>query len=232
MRFNRRSREDNAMHRISWLCVTLTILSVFAPNSIANELVEGNDVRAEPMKKAVDALVKQIQSGDFDNSKAEYAGEKADLELLKAYVDGVAAAKAMRAALVSKFGEPFKQNFRAFDTAVARMGVHDFNTVIFLDDADRASSSANSPMGVGIEFKRVNGKWKVLSLASAPNKAEDHVASLQKYISAVKDITEKVNAGKYTKAEDAGEAVLAAEDLLRPIKKKPTQSSHKDEPRQ
>jgi len=48
----------------------------------------------------------------------------------------------------SKFGDDLAQSMPGLDNAVARMGVHEFNTVIFLEDPDRASSSADSPLGV------------------------------------------------------------------------------------
>src|SRR5205807_9141596 len=125
----------------------------------------------------------------------EYAGDGDDVELLKAYMDGVAAAKAMRASVKSKFGDDFEKRLVGLDRDVARMAVHDFNAVIFLADPDTASSSADSPLGVGIEFKRVEGKWKVLSLASAPNTPKEHLERLQNYTSKIKTVTEKLKSG-------------------------------------
>ncbi|MFI5379706.1 MAG: hypothetical protein ACHRHE_10440 [Tepidisphaerales bacterium] len=200
-------------------------LSVGGLRTVAGGLVQGSDARAEPMKQALAALVEQIEGGDFDKAKAVYAGDKADVELLKAYVDGVATAKTMRAAMHSKFGDYFKERLPALDTKVARMAVYDHNSVIFLDDPDRAASSADSPLGVGIEFKRVDGKWKVLSLASAPNTAQEHLARLQKYILTVRAITEKTKSGAYRDAKEAEIAADRAEDLLWPITRRPASST-------
>jgi hypothetical protein len=197
------------MRRIKFLSTILAGLVISTSLAVAGDLVEGSDARAEPMKKALAALVKEIGAGDIKKAEALYAGEKTDVELLKAYVDGVAGAKAMRAAIAAKFDDNPDHPPAGLDTAVDRMGVHDFNSVIFLDDPDRASSSANSPLGVGIEFKRVDGTWKVLSLVSAPEKGEDHLARLKAYISTVKSITEKVKSGGY---KNSDEAIGAADD--------------------
>lgn len=185
--------------------------------AVAGDSIQGSNPRAEPIKQALAALVKGIESGDFEKAKAVYAGDKADLDLLKVYVDGVAAAKDMRAAIRSKFGDHPGERVAGFDEAVARMAVKDFNTVLFLDDPDRAASSADSPLGVGFEFKRVNGKWEVLSLASRPNTPQQHIARVQKYIGAVKTITDKVNSGAYHDFRDAAKAASEAGDLLWPI---------------
>jgi hypothetical protein len=209
------------MRPIRVVCTMLAGLFVLGSLSFGSELVEGSDPRAEPFKKALAALVKKIDAGDLDGAKALYAGEASDADLLKVYVDGVAAAKAMRAALVAKFGDDPSQSPAGLDVDVARMGVFDFNTVIFLDDPDRASSSADSPLGVGIEFKQVDGAWKVLSLASKPDTPEQHLARLKTYISAVTAITEKVNSGKYNDLGQAAGAANDAHDQLWPIAKGP-----------
>ena len=195
------------MCRTRFVCVVVLGLSIACSRSAAGDLVPGSDARAKPVKDALAALVKQIGDGDLEKAKAEYVGDKADLELLKAYVDGVAAAKAMRAAIRSKLGDHPNERVEGLDEAVARMAVHDFNSVIFPDAPDRASSSADSPLGVGIEFKRVNGNWKVLSLASRPNTPEQHLARLRQYALAVQAITDKINSGAY---HDFGTAAKAA----------------------
>jgi hypothetical protein len=177
-------------------------------------LIEGSDPRAEPFKKAVATLAKELSSGSLEKAQSAYVGEGADLELLKAYVDGVAAAKAMRAAIDAKFGADPKRRIDALDTAVARMSVMDSNSVIFYEDPDAASTSADSPLGVGIEFKKVKGEWKVRSLASAPNTPEEHTARLKTYAQSVAAITERINAGKYREVADAlGAAGEAASKL-------------------
>ena len=177
-------------------------------------LVEGSDPRAKPMKDAVAALVKQITAGDFNKAKSEYAGDKTDLDLLKAYVDAYTATKDMRALLVAKFGDQYKDAI-GFDTMVAKTGVHDFNTVIFDDtNPDRAASSADTPLGTGIEFKRLAGKWKVLSLASRPNTPEQHLALLRKFTPAIQKITDNLKSGKYKSPEDADQDIQQAHALL------------------
>jgi hypothetical protein len=199
--------------KIFFLAIFAGVFSAI-PCCFAGDLVEGSDARAEPMKAAVAALAKQIDAGDFDKAKAEYAGDGADLDLLKAYVDGVAAAKAMRAAMQAKFGDQIDKDMRGLDTDLMRMGVHDYNTVIFLDDPDRASSSADNPLGVGIEFKRVDGKWKVMSLASRPDSAKEHLARLTNYISKVKATTEDVKSGACKSSDDAQTAAVETEEQL------------------
>lgn len=204
------------MRQLTVIFAILAGLAICASRLVASDLVEGSDVRAEPMKKALDALVKAIGSGDVEKAEALYAGDKTDVELLKAYVNGVTAAKAMRAAMLAKFGDHPDDSPAGLDVDVARMAVKDFNSVIFNDDADRASSSADSPLGVGIEFKRVDGTWKVLSLVSAPQKVEDHLERLQTYILTVKTITEKIKSGAYQKYDDATGAADDAKAQLWP----------------
>ena len=183
----------------------------------ANRLIEGNDPEAEPFKKAVAALVEAMGTGSLEKARAQYVGEGADLDLLKAYIDSINASKAVRAAVDAKFGADPKRKLIAMDDAIARTAVHDFNTVIF-DDGDRnaASSSADSPLGVGIEFKKVNGEWKVRSLASEPNKPDEHTARLKAYTNALNAVTAKVKAGGYASAADAVRAVREASGKLRP----------------
>jgi len=183
----------------------------------ANRLIEGNDPEAEPFKKAVAALVEAMGTGSLEKARAQYVGEGADLDLLKAYIDSINASKAVRAAVDAKFGADPKRKLIAMDDAIARTAVHDFNTVIF-DDGDRnaASSSADSPLGVGIEFKKVNGEWKVRSLASEPNKPDEHTARLKAYTDALNAVTAKVKAGGYASAADAVRAVREASGKLRP----------------
>lgn len=140
----------------SRLIATIVAASlILGSRGVAGDLVEGSDARAKPIKQALAVLVKSIDSGDVEKARSAYAGTGADADLLKAYVEDVAAAKALRAAMAAKFGDHFRSPPRGFDSDVARMAVYDFNSVIFLDDSDRASSSADSPLGVGIEFKRV-----------------------------------------------------------------------------
>lgn len=198
------------------MALVLTLLAMALRSFAGQSLVEGSDERAKPIKQAVASLVKQIEGGALDKAKAEYAGTGADLDLLKAYVRGVAEAKAMRAALTARFGGHFFDHLDALDAGVARMAVADYNTVIFLDDPNRASSSADSPLGVGLEFRRVDGKWKVLSLASAPDTAEEHLKRLKDYTAAVEKVTETAKSGGYASADDAKQAVFAVERLLRP----------------
>jgi len=204
------------MRKMNFVCTILAGVVISASLAVAGGLVEGSDARAEPMKKALAALVKEIGAGDLEKAKALCAGGKTDVEVLAAYVDGAAGAKAMRAAITAKFGDIPDNRLLGLDTDVDRMGIHDFNTVIFYDDPDRAASSADSPLGVGIEFKRVDGTWKVLSLVSSPEKSEDHLARLKLYISTVKAITEKVKSGSYQSSDDAIGAAGDAELQLWP----------------
>jgi hypothetical protein len=192
------------------------MLLVAAPVFSAVALIEGSDARAEPFKKAVAALSKDIAAGSLDKAKADYAGTGADLDLLKAYVDGVNAMKALRAAVDAKFGADPKREVRGLDTGVARMGVHDFNTVVFEDDPELASTSADSPLGVGIEFRKVGGTWKVLSLASKPNTPEMHIKRLKAYTEAVKAVKAKVERGAYQNVATAAAAAEEAVSLLWP----------------
>jgi hypothetical protein len=133
------------------------------------------------------------------------------------YVDGVAAAKAMRVEMTAKFGDQMKDDPPGLDEDVSHMRVTDFNSVIFLDDPDRASSSADSPLGVGIEFKKVDGKWEVLSLASKPNTPEKHLGILRAYTKAVTAITVKLKAGGYANPDDALDAAGEADGNLWPL---------------
>ena len=204
------------MCRTQFVCAMLVGIFIVGSRSIAGDLVEGSDDRAKPMKQALAALIKEIDGGDFEKAKALYAGSGADLDLLKAYVDGVATAKTMRAAMQAKFGDHLKRPLAGLDSDVTRMAVCDFNSVIFLDDPDRASSSANSPLGVGIEFKRVGGDWKVLSLASAPDSAEEHLTRLKNYITAVGTIAENLKSGAYNTPQDAAKAADEARRQLWP----------------
>ena len=195
-----------------WAALALMLSA--AAGTPAKELIEASNPRAEPFKRAVAALDKAIASGSLEKAKAEYVGDGADLELLSQYVRGFAAAKAMRAAIEAKSGKHEQPNLRAMDASVAQMGVHDFNSVIFDDDPDRAGSSADTPLGVGIEFKRVKGEWKVLSLASRPDTPEQHIKRLKSYIEAVEAITAKVKADGYAKPDDAIAAANEAEERM------------------
>jgi hypothetical protein len=67
------------------ICAILAAFSIGSSLVIANDLIEGSDPRAQPIKKALADVVEQIEAGDFDKAKALYAGSGADLELLKAY---------------------------------------------------------------------------------------------------------------------------------------------------
>jgi hypothetical protein len=201
------------MHRTNPLLFFLVTLLISLSPACAG-LVDGSDPRAKPIKDAVAVLVKQITAGDFDKAKAEYAGEKKDLELLKAYVDAYTATKSMRGQLVAKFGEQYKEPV-GFDTLVEKTAVIDFNSVIFDDkDPDHAAASTDTAMGTGIEFKRVGGKWKVLSLASEPETPEQHLGRLRKYIPAVKQISDKLKSGKYATAEAVDADIGSAHELL------------------
>ncbi len=199
------------------ICVIVAAFFFASSSAFASDLVEGGDPRAQPIKKALADVVEQIEAGDFDKAKAIYAGQGADLELLKAYVDGVAAAKAMRAEMNAKFGDQMKDDPPGLDEDVSHMRLNDLNSVVFLDDPDRASSSADSPLGVGIEFKKVAGKWEVLSLASEPNTPAKHLAILRKYTSTVTAITEKLKAGGYPNPDEALDAAAEAEGNLWPL---------------
>ena len=195
--------------------VPLLGLLLVASCARAGRLIEGSDPKAEPFKQAVATLAKRLASGELEKAQAAYAGEGIDLELLKAYVDGVKAATAMRAAVDVKFGADPERLLPALDTIVAEMRVHDLNTVI-LDqrDPDAASTSADSPMGVGIELKRVKGEWKVRSLASAPN---EHIFRLKGYIRSIQDITTKVKSGAYQDFRDVSNAAQEANSQLWPL---------------
>jgi hypothetical protein len=203
----------------AWAFKAGFVVGLFVAVSVASAvtLIEGTDARAEPFKKAVAALSKDIAAGSLDQAKGDYAGTGADLELLKAYVDGVNAVKGLHAAVDAKFGADPKREIRGLDTGVARMGVHDFNTVIFYDDPDLASSSADSPLGVGIEFRRVGGAWKVRSLASKPNTPEEHIKRLKAYTEAVNAVKAKVERGAYANANAAAGAAEEAVSLLWPM---------------
>jgi hypothetical protein len=198
--------------------ITMVLLLVVAAVSSARaQLIEGSDRRAEPFKKAVAALTTAIGTGSLERAKEAYVGDRADLELLQAYVDGVNAAKAMRAAIDAKFGADPTRGFRTFDEQVARTAVRDLNTVIFGNDPDRASTSANTPLGVGIEFKRVRGERKVLSLASEPATPEEHIARLTTYARSIEGITKKTNSGAYENVRDALIASDEAHSRLWPL---------------
>jgi hypothetical protein len=197
------------------LC-TGCLLGLFAFASVVQggELIEGSDARAKPFKEAVAALSKEIGTGSLEKAKAVYAGDGADLELLKAYVDGVAAAKNFRAAVDSKFGDDPKRIYPTLDVRISRMSVSDFNTVFFYDEPDAAASSANSPLGVGIEFKRVKGVWQVRSLASKPNTPQEHIGRLAAYTRSLTTITEKTKSGGYASVDEAITAAGTAFALM------------------
>ena len=178
------------------LCTGCIVVLLVATSVARAALIEGSDPRAEPFKEAVAALAKAIGAGSLEDARAVYAGEGVDLKLLEAYVDGVAAAKALRAAMDSTFGADPERADPTLDDAIARMGVKDLNTVILYDDdPEAAATSANNPLGVGIEFKRVNGEWKVRSLASKPDRPQRHIARLTAYTRSLAALTEKVPSG-------------------------------------
>jgi hypothetical protein len=219
------------MKRRHLICpIFASLFFVSVSHSMADDLVEGSDPKVKPIKQTVAALVEQIEAGDFAKAKTFYAGDGADLELLKSYVDNVAAAKAMRIAMNAKFGADAAQNLPGIDTQVARMGIYDFDTVIFNDDPDRASSSADSPLGVGLEFERVGGEWKVLSLASAPNTPEQHLARLEKYRSAVQGITKKLNSGEYANADAVNSDARHALALVMAVGSQPPATTPSTQP--
>lgn len=58
----------------------------------------------------------------------------------------------------------------------------------------------------------------MLSLASAPETAEGHLARLKKYLSTLKTISDQLKSGAYHTADDAATAMEDAEDVLWPKK--------------
>jgi tetratricopeptide (TPR) repeat protein len=177
-------------------------------------LILGSHPGATRLKQALANLVEQIMAGDLERANSLFAGTAADLDLLAAYIDSVAAAKQMRSQMQATFGDQIDQTMPGLDLAMRDTVLRNNNSVLFIRGNEVASSSAATPLGFGIDFIQLQGQWKVLTLASAPCRPEVHTARLRSYIATVEKITAGVKQGKFNNAQDARQAAVDAEQQL------------------
>lgn len=200
---------------VGTIAVVVGLVVIGSGVARAREMVPGSSPKAKPMRDAYDALKAALLAADAEKAKSAYVGTGADAALLEAYQKGVAAAKQMRAAVDAKFGVDAKRKLPGLDSALETTGVFDFNSVII--NGDVASASADSPLGVGLEFRRVGGAWKVRSLAADTTEAEAHVATLKTYTASVAALTDGVKRGDVKSAEAAAKAASDAAAKLSPM---------------
>jgi hypothetical protein len=178
------------------------------------EMLTGKDPAAKPFLDAIHAVMEPIAAGEADKAEAHFAGDETDLELLRAYIKTVAAEKLMEAALDKKFGADRDRPGPAVKAGVEGWGAgFDYNSIFVRDK--HASCSASGPLGVGIEFQQVDGVWKVSSLASRPETAEEHIKRLAVYRPKIEAITAGISNGTVASADDAIGAIEDARELVR-----------------
>lgn len=167
-----------------------------------------------PIRKALESIAREIASGNLDKAKAHFAGENADLELLEVYIKCVKAERALVDAVAKMF--PDRQNdYGGYIRVWGRIFTTPFDVSRVTFIANSASCDISGPIGIGFDFKQVEGKWKVWSLTFAPNKTEDHTKALTTYASKIESISQDVGKGKHMNFEEVHEAQEAAVPVLR-----------------
>jgi len=190
------------------------VLPLASPSASGEEMLAGKDPAAKPFLDAIHAVTEPIAAGDADKAEAHFAGDKTDLELLRAYIKTVAAEKLMEAALDKNFGADPNRPGPAVSGGVKSWGAaFDYNSIFVRDK--HASCSASGPLGVGIEFQQVDGVWKVSSLASRPETPEEHIQRLAGYRPKIEAITTGINDGTIKSADDAIAALEDAREGVR-----------------
>jgi hypothetical protein len=179
------------------------IAGLLLVGSILCSTGRGDD--ASTPKGAMKVLMDAMHRADADAVKADSIN--GDPQLIDLMCALTTATTKSRDAAVAKFGQAARDVFP--DTwAQAAKSIDD---VQVQEDGDTATltSSPNSPNSA-VRLKKIDGVWKI-DFASIPGMSNTAAmrSTFQKIIDANNEVTDEINAGKYSSAQDASAAVNA-----------------------
>jgi hypothetical protein len=201
-----------------------TLLLVAALTTRAGTLIETTDPKGDDIRAAVKSFLTDLADGKEKEARAAFAGDEAATKLLDKYVKAIAASQDFRKAAAARFPDNPDLARGGVDEAIrGYIRAIPVETII-IDDAggDTASMSPGHGFLLGVDLKRVDGKWKIASPTALHREREKRLAEeLDAVCELLPALTEEVASGKLATAEavmNAGQQRLG--ERLEAIEKK------------
>ena len=176
------------------------VVSLVAPLARADDEA---DVKAVAM-----TVVTAVASGDHNTLADNFADTGPDEQLADSMSDVIAASKTLREAEVSKFGAAANKTMQ-FDPKKLVDDAKNATVKVTGDTAELTPANPAAPAHSGMQFKRVGGVWKVVSLTGQTGGRLVMLKILKPMATAMNDTAAEVTAGKYASAAEAEQAVKA-----------------------
>ena len=186
----------------SWICAADAA-------DVPEGIIKSSDPTGEPLRTVSREFLTKLADGDAKGTAEMFAGPKDQQELLDACLAAVDAGHTFAKSFKARFPDhSFVKSEEFSDPLEIGRRIRAVKVETFIRQGNTASMSPGGGMvSDGLDFKLVDGQWKVTHLVSLHAVTPSHLEFARKFAETFKAVGAKLDKGEYANGNDALNAI-------------------------